>query len=51
MTADIIKRAVNALRNKKDIDTYTVSDSIKSRVMSRKMTAKEINGYYKRAKG
>ncbi len=51
MTLDIIKRASAALKNNKKSDTYELSPALKSKVFGKKMTSKEINANYLKAKG
>lgn len=51
MTLNIIKRAAIALKNNKKSDTYELSPALTSKVLARKMTSKEINANYVKAKG
>ncbi|EMK6954749.1 MULTISPECIES: hypothetical protein [Vibrio] len=51
MTIDIVKRAAAALKNNKKSDAYELSSALKSKVLARKMTSKEINANYSKAKG
>lgn len=48
MTLDIIKKAVLAMIDKKDISSYDLPESIKSKIASRTYSATEINKAYEK---
>lgn len=50
MTLDTIKRAAQAMINKKDLSSYDLPKNVKARMASRTYTSSEINNAYKKSK-
>ncbi|MBH0028516.1 hypothetical protein I6F53_16200 [Pseudoalteromonas sp. SWN29] len=49
MTLDTIKKAALAMINKKEVSSYDLPKSIKSKIASRTYSASEINKAYKKS--
>lgn len=49
MTLDIIKKAAKAVISKKDVSSYDLPQSVKSKIAARKYSASEINKAYKKS--
>jgi hypothetical protein len=49
MTLDIIKKAVEAMINKKDVSSYDLPKGIKYKIASRNYSVAEINAAYKKS--
>ncbi|GIU18224.1 hypothetical protein [Shewanella glacialipiscicola] len=49
MTLDIIKKAAAAVMNKKEVSSYDLPKSIKSKITARTYSASEINKAYKKS--